>query len=422
MTDHCSVASAGAGMHAHITNCSRVLIDHPDALVTKIAAWLGVADLGRCMRTCREWNVRCSDEELWRKLCAIAWRKAKLADCQWHKRWGTIMGRPMVDSQYGQAARRILIACPPKWAFPGDEEEAAESSAWVRPSTLAEVLTWRGSLRASAMDLKRTQITDQELAGSAWALRFRLHPGANTAHVLGSFFRKDRKFVDAAIFPAHIPAIWSIQGSRVVLDVPEHEGMLTRMVFAVTRLPNWGWHLFSSQYKVEMMSMFDRALIEAAAEGYQLEWPRFADELVHSPDHEAWKEYDVYAAEDEADARDMDDGMHTFAPADSMQDGADEDSVNDDYAGCYDSPAQYPESEQSDADHGEAEGAMTASISPRTLQRTLNNMLLYDSYDSDDLTPAPQRHPHGRRASVVGDGGSGIARGGKQAECNITAT
>ena len=43
-----------------------------------------------------------------------------------------------------------------------------------------------------------------------------------------------------------------------------------------------------------------------------------------------------------------------------------------------------------------------AGISPRSLQRTLNEMLLYDSYGSDDLTP-----DHG-----------GVARGGARAECN----
>jgi hypothetical protein len=54
-----------------------------------------------------------------------------------------------------------------------------------------------------------------------------------------------------------------------VLDAPGNPS-IRQMSLAVTRLPNWGFHLYSSVYKVEMMSMHDRALIEAAAEGAQV--------------------------------------------------------------------------------------------------------------------------------------------------------
>lgn len=93
-----------------------------------------------------------------------------------------------------------------------------------------------------------------------------------------------------------MPAVWSIQGQRVVLDAPGNPS-ITQMSFAVTRLPNWGWHLYSSLYKVEMMSMQERALTEAAAEGVQLLWPEIAAESANLD--EVWKEYDVYAADDE---------------------------------------------------------------------------------------------------------------------------
>ena len=168
------------------TYCRDVLVEHPDALVTKIMAWLGVVELGRCMRTCKEWNRRGSTEELWWALCSSRWASAKLADGPWHKRWATISGRFHLDpGPVGQAAgptrppqgdgrRQLLIACPPMWVLPGAKDELADSKWWVRPSALAEVLTWRGSLKASVVDLKRTQITDQELAGSTWALRFRV--------------------------------------------------------------------------------------------------------------------------------------------------------------------------------------------------------------------------------------------------------
>lgn len=196
--------------------CSRVLCEHPDGLVTKIMAWLSIAELGRCMRTCKDWNASSSNcDDLWWALCSSRWSNAKIGDGPWHRRWATVLGPMRVASgpRPSECARPVLIACPPKWALPSskEEEEAAESSWWVRPSSLAEVLTWRGSLMASVLDLKRSQITDQELAGSTWALRFRLPPGANTAYVLGAFFRKDRKFIDAAIFPAEMPSLWSIQ-------------------------------------------------------------------------------------------------------------------------------------------------------------------------------------------------------------------
>jgi len=231
--------------------------------------------------------------------------------------------------------------------------------------------------------------------GHWWLTRrinYQLHPGANTAYVLGSFFRTDRKFIDSAIFPAEMPAVWSIQGQRVVLDAPGNPS-IRQMSFAVTRLPNWGWHLYSSLYKVEMMSMQERALTAAAAEGAQLQWPELASESA-GLDNEAWKEYDVYAADDEVYPQEYD-GEDESLDDDFQQllmgpNGEDEGDGDDDYAGCYDSPAQYPESEQSDADLRDTDPPMPAGISPRTLQRTLNEMLLYDSYGSDDMTPAPK--------------------------------
>merc|ERR1712216_882660 len=74
------------------------------------------------------------------------------------------------------------------------------------------------------------------------SIKFRqLQPGANTAYVLGSFFRTDRRFIDSTIFPSEMPAIWAIQGQRVVLDAPGNPS-IRQMSFEVTRLPNWGWH------------------------------------------------------------------------------------------------------------------------------------------------------------------------------------
>ena len=383
-------------MAASAKMMTQVLCDHPDGLVTKIMAWLSVADLGRCMCTCKDWNKRGCSDELWWALCATRWVNAKMMEGPWHKRTASVMGR--VDPAYGpqtsDCGRSVVIACPPQWALPFREEEgAAESSWWVRPSTLNEVLTWRGSLKASVLDLKRSQITDQELAGSTWALRFRLTPGANTAYMLGSFFRKDRRYIDAAIFPADLPAMWSIQGLRVVLDAPGNPS-IRRMTFEVTRLANWGWHLYCNIYKVEMMSMHDRALIEAAAEpGAQLDWPELPEEQILGPEQEAWKEYDVYAAEDEGYHEDME-GREDSLDDDFQQllmgpNGEGEGDGDDDYVGCYDSPAQYPESEQSDTDGLDVNPPMPAGISPRSLQRTLNEMLLYDSYGSDDLAPSP---------------------------------
>lgn len=397
---------------ASSSSCEQVLVEHPDGLVTKIMAWLGVVDLGHCMRTCKDWNTCGGTEELWWALCA----KAKMAEGPWHRRIATVMGR--MDLAGGPRpsdyVRQVPIACPPGHGLgPNGEtlaEEAAAESWWVRPSALAEVLTWRGTLKASVLDIKRTQITDQELAGSAWALRFRLPPGANTAYVLGAFFRRDRKFIDAAIFPAEMPAVWSVQGSRVVLDAPGNPS-IRQMSFAVTRLPDWGWHLYSNVYRVEIMSMHGIALIEAAAEGAQLEWPTLADELIPGLDYEAWKEYDVYAAEDE--------GYHNDNPRDDSLDddfqhllmgpnGENEAESDDDYTDCYDSPAQYPESEQSDADAHDSDHAMPAGISPRSLQRTLNEMLLYDSYGSDDLTQTPAAARCGEGCAHEGDFGEQV--------------
>ena len=376
----------------------RVLVDHPDGLVTKIMAWLSVVELGRSMCTCKDWNRRGSCDELWWAQCARRWVNAKMVESPWHRRTASVLGR--VDLAHGapqgERGRPVVIACPPQWALHSEELEAAEScSWWVRPSTLNEVLTWRGSLKASVMDLKRSQITDQELAGSMWALRFRLTPGASTAYMLGAFFRKDRRYIDGAIFQAELPAMWSIQGTRVVLDAPGHPS-IRRMTFNVTRLANWGWHLYSSVYRVEIMSMHDRALIEAAAEpGAELEWPELPEDHFGGVEHEPWKEYDVYAAEDEGYLQDADGGDDSLN--DDFQqllmgpNGEDEDEGDDDYTGCYDSPAQYPESEQSDADGQDSNPPMPAGISPRSLQRTLNEMLLYDSYGSDDLAPSPER-------------------------------
>lgn len=266
-------------------NTAAVLLEHPDGLVTRIMAWLSLSELGRCMRTCKEWSKRGSDsDELWRGLCAARWGDAKMSEGPWHRRWGTC------GSRGEGGGRRVLMACPPTWAFPEHGQEAAENgSGWVQPSELQDVLTWRGSLKASVLDLRRTQITDQELSGSMWALRFRLQPGANTAHVLGRFFQQDRKFVDGAIFPAEMPALWSVQGQSVVIDAPTNPS-IRRMTFAVTRLPNWGWHLYSHEYKVEMMSLFDRALVQATAEGVPLAWPCVAADSFLGPDHEVRKE------------------------------------------------------------------------------------------------------------------------------------
>ena len=103
------------------------------------------------------------------------------------------MGRGVTHGpRHGNFVRPLLIACPPKWALPQTQEEEEEERGWVRASTLAEVLTWRGSLKASVSELKRMQITDQELVGSTWALRFRLHPGPHSAFVTGSilYFKK----------------------------------------------------------------------------------------------------------------------------------------------------------------------------------------------------------------------------------------
>lgn len=224
------------------------------------------------------------------------------------------------------------------------------------------------------------------------SIKFRqLQPGANTAYVLGSFFRTDRRFIDSTIFPSEMPAIWAIQGQRVVLDAPGNPS-IRQMSFEVTRLPNWGWHLYSSLYKVEMMSMQERALTEAAAEGVSLQWPEIVAESALS---EAWEEYDVFAADDEeeCDGEDgsLDDDFQQLLMGPNGEDEETGDDAYDAYAGCYDSPAQYPESEQSDADHYHTEPPMPAGISPRTLQRTLNEMLLYDSYGSDDMAPAPKR-------------------------------
>ena len=175
------------------TLCTEVLVEHPEGdLVTKIMAWLGVSELGRCMCTCKEWNKRGSTEELWWALCSSRWASAKPAEGPWHKRWATISGRIHLEPEPDWAGtagrcsapgrRQVLIACPPKWVLPDAKDEPAESKWWVRPSALAEVLTWRGSLKASVLDLKRTQITDQDLCeGSTWALRFRVRSSCLTS-------------------------------------------------------------------------------------------------------------------------------------------------------------------------------------------------------------------------------------------------
>ena len=373
-----------------------VLVEHPDCLVTKVMSWLSVADLGRCMRTCKDWNNAGSSDELWWALCSTrCWANSTSMAEPWHRRVGTVMGRMDLSRgpRPGNYERQVPIACPPQRVLPstGHEEEAGgEGCSWqVRASALAEVLNWRGSLKASVLDLKRTQITDQELAGSTWALRFRLPPGANTAYVLGTFFRRDRKFIDAAIFPAEMPAVWSVQGSRVVLDAPGNPS-IRQMLFTVTRLKNWGWHLYSNVYRVEIMSMHDCELIEAAAASAQLEWPTLVEEQNVGLEYETWKEYDVYAAEDETYYDPRDESQNDdFRQLLMGPNGENEGDSDDDYTDCYDSPAQYPESEQSDADAHDSDHSMPAGISPRSLQRTLNEMLLYDSYGSDDLTQVP---------------------------------
>jgi hypothetical protein len=392
--DPIAVMSEGVTAKDPAGACQRVLVDH-EGLVTTIMAWLSVAELGRCICTCKDWSRCGSTDELWWAQCARRWVNAKMVESPWHKRTASVLGRVSHGTQQVGRGRPVVIACPPQWGLYSEEQEAAETSWWVRPSSLNEVLTWRGSLKASVLDLKRVQITDQELAGSMWALRFRLTPGASTAYMLGSFFRKDRRYIDGAIFPAEMPAEWSIQGTRVVLDAPGNPS-IRRMTFNVTRMSNWGWHLYSSVYRVEIMSMQDRALVEAAAEpGAELEWPELPEDQAGGFEHEPWKEYDVYAAEDEGYLQGADPGGDDSLDSDFQQllmgpNGKGEDEGDDGYTGCYDSPAQYPESEQSDADAHDTDPPMPAGISPRSLQRTLNEMLLYDSYGSDDLAPSPK--------------------------------
>jgi len=177
--------------------CAMVLCEHPDGLVTKIMAWLSVAELGRCICTCKDWSRRGCTDELWWGICSKTWSKAKIAEGPWHRRWATIMGRGATHGhRHGNFVRPVLIACPPKWALPpAQEEEEEDSRGWVRASTLAEVLTWRGSLKASVSELKRMQITDQELVGSTWALRFRLHPGPHSAFVTGSILYLEKNYI-----------------------------------------------------------------------------------------------------------------------------------------------------------------------------------------------------------------------------------